>query len=159
MRPAHAVAEHHVQSERRLVDEVVHVRLMAAIVIAHEDDALLAVDGHPARKMNRLHPRQEAAREHMPAGELNRGQHHGHESAAERAGLRRAERGVLIRHIEVFQAQQFMQQRGIWTRTDLGIPIFVRPQRDQHEWRDQEQHGRCDQRDEHARRQIRQLGE
>src|SRR5262249_28745453 len=42
-RPADAVAEGDVQAEADLVDEVVHVGLVAAVVAAHEDYALVVV--------------------------------------------------------------------------------------------------------------------
>src|SRR4051812_17673061 len=53
-RPADAVAEQQVQAPAHLVDEVVHVALMAAVVVAEEDDALLVVEEEPVRKVDRL---------------------------------------------------------------------------------------------------------
>ena len=68
-RPADAVAEHEVQPPADLVDEVVHVALVAAVVVAREDDAGLVVEEDPAREVDRLHAREIAAREDVPAGD------------------------------------------------------------------------------------------
>ena len=49
-----------VQPEADLVDEVVHVALEAAVVVAEEETRRLAVEKHPAGKMDGADPRQPA---------------------------------------------------------------------------------------------------
>src|ERR1700719_3402571 len=82
-RPAEPIAEHDVQTPGDSVDEVIHVGLMSAVVIAGEHDPGLAIEEHPAREVNRLHARQIAAGEDMAAAELNGHEHEGQQPAAE----------------------------------------------------------------------------
>ena len=42
-----------IQSKARLVDEIVHVALDAAVIVAEKHHPLFAVEKHPAREMNR----------------------------------------------------------------------------------------------------------
>src|ERR1700730_4430735 len=102
--PANTAAESHTQAPRRLVDEVVHVRLMPAVVVAREQHAALVVNKHPARKMNRLHTGKIATRKYVAGCELNDSEHESDEAAPERTRLPRAERRVLVCNIVVFEA-------------------------------------------------------
>ena len=61
-----SVAEDCVQPPSHLVDEVVHVALQAAVVVACEDDSPAAVDECPARKVDCLHAGKVGPIEDMP---------------------------------------------------------------------------------------------
>jgi len=65
-RPADPVAERQVQAPGYLVDEVVHVGLVTAVVVAGENDPPLVVEKRPEREMNRLHAGEMTAREDVP---------------------------------------------------------------------------------------------
>src|SRR5689334_10036452 len=54
-RPADAMTEGEVKPPGHFVHEVVHVRFVAAVVIAREHHARLIVDENPAREVNSLH--------------------------------------------------------------------------------------------------------
>ena len=60
-RVSDAVAEYEIQSPSDLVDEVVHIGFEAAVVIAGEQNALLAVQKCPAREMDGLNSPEPAA--------------------------------------------------------------------------------------------------
>ena len=75
-RIADAVAEHDVEPEADLVDEVVHVALEAAVVVAQEHHALATVEKHPAREMDRAHAGQTAARVQMSRRVVDREEDH-----------------------------------------------------------------------------------
>src|SRR5262249_20846134 len=62
------VAEDDVQPEADLVDEIVHVSLEAAVVVAHEYHALTVVQAHPAREMDGAHASQPTPRIDVPSG-------------------------------------------------------------------------------------------
>src|SRR6185503_19240103 len=53
-----AVAEDDVEPEADFVDEVVHVALETAVIVAEKYDPLAVVEKHPAREMNRAHAGQ-----------------------------------------------------------------------------------------------------
>ena len=50
----HAVAEQDVQAPADFVDEIVHVALVTAVVVAEEGDAALVVEEEPVREVDRL---------------------------------------------------------------------------------------------------------
>src|SRR5712671_6267130 len=86
--PADAAAESHIQAPRRLVDEIVHVGLMPAVVVAREQHAALVVNKHPARKVNRLNAGKIATHEYVAGCELNDSKNECDEAPPERTGLR-----------------------------------------------------------------------
>ena len=92
MRIAVAVAEDDVQPPGDLVDEVVHVALEAAVVVAGEDHPALVVEEDPAREVDRLHAGQVAVVEDVPRHVVDREEHAGQRQAPEEAGLDEAER-------------------------------------------------------------------
>ena len=63
LRIADAVAEDGVQTKARLVDEIVHVALDRAVVVAEEDHPLPVIEKDPAGEMNRANAGQAAAGE------------------------------------------------------------------------------------------------
>ena len=65
-RIADAVAEDGVQAEARLIDEIIHIALDGAVVIAEKHHPLPAVEKHPAREMDRPDPPQPAGPDEMP---------------------------------------------------------------------------------------------
>src|SRR6185295_5204028 len=67
-RPADAVAEGQVKAPGCLVDEVVHIGLVAAVVVAGEDDSALVVEKCPEGEMDCLHACQEPVREDVAGG-------------------------------------------------------------------------------------------
>src|SRR5580693_6045282 len=86
--PADATAESDIQSPGGLVDEIVHVGLMAAVVIAREQHAALVINKDPPREMNGLHTRQIAASEYVTRGELDDRKDECDRGAAKCSGLR-----------------------------------------------------------------------
>src|SRR5579883_1854887 len=61
-----AIAEDHIQPERNFVDEVVHIAVQAAVVVACEKEPLLVIEKYPVRKMNCRYAGQSAAIEDVP---------------------------------------------------------------------------------------------
>src|ERR1700737_2760666 len=110
VRPANTTAEGDIQAPRNLVDEIIHVSLMPAVVVAREQHPALVVNEHPAGKMNRLHAGKVAARKYVAGRELNDCQDERNEGTSKRTRFRRAERRVLVRDIVIFQALQFDQE-------------------------------------------------
>src|ERR1700756_3033795 len=100
-RPAEAVAEDDIQAPGNLVDEVIHVGLMTAVIVAGEHDAGLVVEEDPAREVDRLHSRQVAAGEDVAARELDGRQYYKEQSATEPTWLDRPEGRVLVADVEV----------------------------------------------------------
>ena len=158
-RPAQAIAEHQVQTPGDLVDEVIHVGLMSAVVIAREQDPGLAIEKHPAREVNRLHPRQIAAREDITAGELNGHEHQGQQPAAEPPGFHGAERGVLVRDVVVFDLLQLEERGRVRRRADLRIRGLEASQPDDQERQQHDEERQGDDPNQQNKEGIRDLRE
>src|SRR5262249_51786353 len=97
-----AVAEDDVQAEADLVDEVVHVALEAAVVVAGEEDPSRAGDERPPREMNRAHASQTTARVDVSGTVVDRKQHEPRDPEPEEAGLEAAHGAELIGDVVVF---------------------------------------------------------
>src|SRR5205085_7377832 len=67
-----SVAEDGVQTEARLVNEIVHVTFDSAIVVAEKNHPLFAIEIDPAREMNRANASEPAGPGNMPRGPIHR---------------------------------------------------------------------------------------
>src|SRR5437588_6814498 len=102
----YSVAEHQIESPSYLVDEIVHVAIQAAVIVAGENHALLVVHEHPASRMDGGNPRQMATNENVARGVLHQPQQVAHQPAAQQTGLDATDYRELVGNVVVFQIAQ-----------------------------------------------------
>src|SRR5690349_2739647 len=105
-RISNAIAENQIESKRNFVDEVVHVGLEAAIVVAAEHQSTLIVDEHPPRKMYRANACQPAVIVDMSCGVVDDPKQEAQEPKAKAAWFQCAHRGELICNLMIFNIRQ-----------------------------------------------------
>src|SRR4249920_880636 len=106
-RVADAVAEDDVESEANPVDEVVHVALETAVVVAREQNSLRAVEKRPSREVDGTHARKPAARVNVPGGVIDRQQHEPRRPQAHESWLEAPHRAELIADVVILDERQF----------------------------------------------------
>ena len=85
-----------------LVDEIVHVALDRAVVVAEEHHPFLAVEKDPAREVDRADASQMSAPGNMPRGPIHSDQNANDSQEPDEPRLQASHRRELIRHVMVF---------------------------------------------------------
>ncbi len=99
--PADATAEYQVEPPGRFVDEVIHVRFVATVIVAREEQSQSPVHKDPVSEVDGLHARQESAVEDMAGKVVDVKEQNAEQSPAEQPRLQRAQRRVLIGNIDI----------------------------------------------------------
>ena len=102
-----------VEPESGLVDEIVHVGLVAAVVIAAEEAAPALDRENPMGEMDRADAAETAAGENMPRGPIDAGEDDEFEREPKRAGLNRAYRGVLVGDVVILSKAKLRHPCGV----------------------------------------------
>src|SRR6266481_6228039 len=89
-------SERGIKTKARLVNEVIHVRFHAAVVVAEKDHPLFAIEKHPTSKVNSANAPQMARSCNVPRRVINNAECADHRQQTDQARLTAAERGVLI---------------------------------------------------------------
>src|SRR5207237_10309372 len=106
LRIGDVAGEREVEPEPRLVDEVVHVGLVAAVVIAAEEATPALIEKHPMGEMDGANAPEPAAREYVPRRPVDSVEDDELERGAEPARLDRTHRGVLIGDVVILAEAQ-----------------------------------------------------
>src|SRR5262249_13225540 len=134
-RKADAVAKDQVQAERDFVDEVVHVAVEAAVVIAGEEQPSLIIEENPACEMDGADARQAAARVELPRAEIEQLEDHQQGPKAEAPGLDVTNRAELVAGGTVLNAGQRLDVVERWTRCNDRVGALPAAQYQEEEWR------------------------
>src|SRR5574337_330603 len=113
--------ERQIESERGLVDEVVHIGFVEAVVIAAEEGAPLAVDERPVREMDRADAAERAAGEDVARRPVDAREDDEFEPEPEPAGLDRAHGRVRVGDVVVLAEPKFGDPVRIVAVLDDGV--------------------------------------
>src|SRR5260370_26615758 len=124
-RIAYAVGENGVETPRDDVDEIAHVVLKAAVVVAGEQHAALAIDEGPPGEMYRLHPRQILLVEKIPNHEPGNPKQYDRDRPPEPTGFTEAERAELVLQSPVLDSCEFIDVLWSGTGRVSGLDLFL----------------------------------
>src|SRR5215813_1480832 len=126
---SHAVAEYQIQSPSNLINEVVHVALETAIVIAGEDHPFLVVDEDPARSMYGGDPGKIAPDIDVARGPLHYPEKETHCPKTKAPRFDRTNDRELIGNIVVLKMREFAPVAQVDPRSDFRICLLTAAER------------------------------
>ena len=123
-----AVAEQQVQSPSHLVDEIVHIAVERAVVIAREEHLPAIVQKHPSCEVDRMYPTEMAAVVNMARAVIDDPQQEDHGREPEPAWLQITQHDVRVGDIVILQRGYRFPAPRIGPRQDFRIAGLVAPQ-------------------------------
>src|SRR5829696_10152642 len=123
-----AVAEGGIEAEGDLVDEIVHVALEAAVVVAREDHPPVIVENDPMREVTRLDAGEARAREDVTRAEVDQAQYHFDGHAPQQARFDVADRSERVMGGQIFEGREVPNMVRIGQYVARPVAKLVEPQ-------------------------------
>ena len=139
---ADAVAEQQVQAPGNLVDEVVHVAVERAVVIAREEHLLAVVQKDPAGEVNRVYPPEIAPFVDVAGAVIDDPQQEDDGRKPEPSRLQMTQHDIRVGDVMILQRGNAFAVPGLWAGQDFRIAGLVAPQQPK-KYRHIQQHQRA----------------
>jgi len=134
------VAEDDIEAPPDLVDEIVHIGLMAAVVVAGEEATPLAVEQDPAREVDRLDAREVAAIVDMPRTVTGEPENRRQQRKAKPVRLDAADNRILVGHVVILVIGKLGVVVARRRRNVIGLVLLV-PAQHREEGDNDREHG------------------
>jgi hypothetical protein len=136
------IAKGSVQPKACFVNEVIHVALDAAVVVAAKDHSLSASNKDPPREVNRAYSTEPAGAGDMARAVVDRLEHDASRQQSHETGLQTPHGAELIRDVVVLEAREVLRMFLICDGTNFGIGFLqaakrkdVKRRSDEKQWR------------------------
>src|SRR6476661_190789 len=147
-----SIAKGGIQPKACFVDEVIHVALDAAVVVAAKNHSLPASHKHPPREMNRAYSTEPARPGDMPRAVVDGFEYDAGRQQSHETGLQTPHGAELIRDIMILEAREILRMFLICGGTNHGIAFLqaakrkdVKGRGNEKQWRQQQtQHWKAD---------------